>query len=59
MTSRRRDSPVAFRAGHARADRWEDAVEAALRQAAPIPRGGNLGFLYVSDRLAPAAAEIL
>ena len=59
MTSRRRDSPVAFRAGHARADRWEDAVEAALRQAAPLPRGANLGFLYVSDRLAPAAAEIL
>ncbi len=59
MTSRDRASPVAFRAGHARADRWEDAVEAALRQAGPIPAGANLGFAYVSDRLAPAAAEIL
>ena len=59
MTSRGRDGPVAFRAGHARADRWEDAVEAALRQLGPIPAGANLGFAYLSDRLAPAAAEIL
>jgi small ligand-binding sensory domain FIST len=59
MTARRRDSPVAFRAGHARADRWEDAAEAALRQVGPIPAGANLGFAYLSDRLAPAAAEIL
>jgi small ligand-binding sensory domain FIST len=59
MTARGRGSRVAFRAGHARADRWEDAVEGALRQVGPIPTGANLGFAYVSDRLAPAAAEIL
>jgi small ligand-binding sensory domain FIST len=59
MTARRREPPVAFRAGHARADRWEDAVAEALRRLAPIPAGASLGFLYVSDRLATAAGEIL
>lgn len=54
-----RERPVAFRAGHARADRWEDAAEEALRRAGDIPPGANLGFLYVSDRLAGAAAEIV
>jgi small ligand-binding sensory domain FIST len=59
MSSHRGDSPVAFRAGHARADRAQDAVEEALHRAAPIPPGANLGFFYVSDQLAGAAAEIL
>lgn len=59
MTPGRQERPVAFRAGHARADRWEDAIERALRQMRPVPAGANLGFLYVSDRLAAAAGEIL
>jgi small ligand-binding sensory domain FIST len=59
MTVRGRESPVAFRAGHARADKWEDAVAAALRALGPVPARANLGFAYVSDRLAPAAAKIL
>ncbi len=59
MTTRRRERRVAFRAGHARAARWEDAVEEALRQVGAPPAGANLGFLYVSDRLAAAAGEIL
>jgi small ligand-binding sensory domain FIST len=59
MTVRGRPGPVVFRAGHARAERWEDGVEAALRQVGAIPAGANLGFAYVSDRLAGAAGEIL
>jgi small ligand-binding sensory domain FIST len=59
MTAHRREHPVAFRAGHARADRGEDAVAEALRRLGPIPTGANLGFLYVSDRLASAAGAIL
>jgi small ligand-binding sensory domain FIST len=59
MTVRGRPGPVAFRAGHARAERWEDGVEEALRQVGAIPAGANLGFAYVSDRLAGAAGEIL
>jgi small ligand-binding sensory domain FIST len=59
MTTHRREQPVAVRAGHARADRWEDAVAETLRRLGPIPAGANLGFLYVSDRLAAAAGAIL
>ena len=59
MSGRSPEGPVAFRAGHARADHWRDAVEQALRQICEIPRAANLGFLYVSDRLDGAPAEIL
>jgi len=59
MTSSRAAPTVAFRAGHARAADWQDAVEEALRQIGPAQPGANLGFLYVSDRLGGDAAEIL
>ncbi|HKC42529.1 MAG TPA: FIST C-terminal domain-containing protein [Burkholderiales bacterium] len=55
----RAGSAVGFRAGHARADRWRDAAEASLRRMGTIPPGANLGFLYLSDRLAGAAADVL
>jgi small ligand-binding sensory domain FIST len=50
---------VAFRAGHARADHWQDAVAQALRGIGEVPRGANLGFVYVSDRLDGAPADVL
>lgn len=50
---------VAFRAGHARADRWEDAADEALARMGGSPHNANLGFVYVSDRLAGAARDIL
>jgi small ligand-binding sensory domain FIST len=59
MSGRGPDTPVAFRAGHARADHWQDAVGQALRGIGEIPRSANLGFLYVSDRLDGAPGEIL
>ena len=55
----RAGSTVGFRAGHARSDRWRDAVEESLRRIGTIPTGANLGFLYLSDRLAGAAADVL
>ena len=48
-----------FRAGHGRAEQWQDAVEAALRQMGDPPAGANLGFVYMTDWLAPAARAIL
>src|SRR5262245_49255816 len=58
MTSRR-PAAVSFCVGHARAERWLDAAEGALRQMGRIPPEANLGFLYVSDRLGGDAQEIL
>jgi len=48
-----------FRAGHGRAEQWQDAVEAALRQMGDPPAGANLGFVYMTDWLAPAGRAIL
>ena len=48
-----------FRAGHGRAEQWQDAVEAALRQMGDPPVGANLGFVYMTDWLAPAGRAIL
>ena len=59
MTARRVAAATSFRAGHARADRWQDAVDEALAGVGPAPRGANLGFVYMSDRLGGGAAEIL
>ncbi len=58
MTARRAVT-AAFGLGHARAERWQDAAQDALRQIGPVVPGANLGFLYVSDRLGGAAQEIL
>jgi small ligand-binding sensory domain FIST len=59
MTTPHAAPTVAFRAGHARAADWQEAVDEALRQIGPAQTGANLGFLYVSDRLGGDAAEIL
>ena len=59
MTARRVAAATSFRAGHARADRWQDAVDEALAGIGPAPRGANLGFVYMSDRLGGDAAEVL
>jgi len=59
MSTRRIATASAFRAGHARAARWQDAVEEALAGVGTPPLGANLGFVYVSDRLGDAAGEVL
>lgn len=48
-----------FRVGHGRDPHWQAAVEAALRQMGDPPRGANLGFVYVTDHLAPAGRAIV
>lgn len=58
MTARY-SATTAFRVGHARAEQWRDATEAALRRIGGVPADANLGFLYVSDRLGGDAHEIL
>ena len=59
MTASRAERTVAFRAGHATAPAWRDAVGAALDEIGVMPAGANLGFLYVSDRLADDAPALL
>lgn len=59
MTGRGTATASAFRAGHARAARWQDAVEQALAASGDPPPGANLGFLYVSDRLGGSAGDML
>lgn len=41
----------AFRLGHAADADWETLTNACLRQIGNVPRGTNLGFLYVTDML--------
>ena len=48
-----------FRVGHGRHEQWQEAVEAALRQMGDPPPGANLGFVYVTDHLAPAGLAIV
>lgn len=48
-----------FRVGHGRHEQWQEAVEAALRQIGDPPPGANLGFVYVTDHLAPAGRAIV
>ena len=59
MTGRGTATASAFRAGHARAARWQDAIRQALAGAGDPPPGANLGFLYVSDRLGESAGAML
>jgi small ligand-binding sensory domain FIST len=40
-----------FRLGHAADADWETLTDACLRQIGDVPRGANLGFLYVTDML--------
>jgi small ligand-binding sensory domain FIST len=58
MTARQ-SATTAFRVGHARAERWREATDTALRQIGGVPPEANLGFLYVSDRLGDDGAAIL
>lgn len=48
-----------FRVGHAHAEHWRDAVNACLEMIGTVPPAASLGFVYLSDRLAPHAKRIL
>ena len=48
-----------FALGHGSGEDWKAACDAALARLAPPPPGANLGFLYLSDRFANTASEIL
>lgn len=48
-----------FRAAHAGHAQWHTAAQNCLMALAPLPPGANLGFLYVTDVLAPALDDIL
>jgi small ligand-binding sensory domain FIST len=55
---------VQFRLAHAAHPDWSVAVEECLRQLSQAPageraRGANLGFVYVTDALAPHTEEIV
>ena len=47
-----------FRIGHAAGGNWRDLCRAALAQLGPLPRGANIGFVYVTDALAAALGDI-
>lgn len=47
------------RVAHASAADWSSAVGLCLRQLQPVPAHANLGFLYVTDALAPYAQNVL
>ncbi|MCI0400904.1 MAG: FIST C-terminal domain-containing protein [Gammaproteobacteria bacterium] len=49
----------AFRFGHASAGSWQEAAKACLSQTGRSASTANLGFLYVTDWLAPHLSEIL
>lgn len=57
--TRTKDGATGFRVGHGRSQHWQEAVEAALRQLGDPPSGANLGFVYVTDHLAPAGRAIV
>ncbi len=44
---------------HTSGDNWLDLCTRALDQLGPIPQDAALGFIYVSDRLAAEAGEIV
>lgn len=48
-----------FRAGHGRGADWAALVESCLDQMLPLPPSANLGFVYLTDRLADRAADIV
>ena len=47
-----------FRLGHAADADWETLTDMCLRQIGEVPRGTNLGFLYVTDMLDDDLARI-
>jgi len=48
-----------FRFGHAAEADWETATATCLAAMAPLPANANVGFVYVTDRLAEALDLIL
>ena len=48
-----------FKYGHASDGQWQESVRACLEQIGRVPPAANLGFLYVTDLLAPHISEIL
>ena len=48
-----------FKYGHSAASQWREATQACLSQAGEIPPAANLGFIYVTDRLAGQMQDIL
>lgn len=51
-------SPV-FRSGLGVGADWGACVTTALAELGPLPEGANLGFVYVTDALAPDLASLL
>ncbi len=49
----------AFRAAHATAGSWTEACKACVEQLGELDEAFNLGFIYVTDALAPELAGIL
>ena len=48
-----------FKYGHSAASQWREATQACLSQMGEIPATTNLGFIYVTDRLAGQMQDIL
>ena len=48
-----------FRLGHTSGSGWREVADACLVQIGTPPVSANLGFLYVTDALAPDLARIL
>ena len=49
----------AFRAAHATAGSWTEACKACVEQLGELDEAFNLGFIYVTDALAPELAGIV
>jgi small ligand-binding sensory domain FIST len=54
-----RSSGGRFRAGHASAANWRDAVASILAQLGPAPLPAGPGFVYITDRFAGEAPAIV
>ena len=50
---------AAFHSAHAAHENWREAVDACLERLGTIPRGTNLGFLYVTDKFVDHLEGIL
>jgi len=48
-----------FKYGHSNAPQWSEAAQACLSQMGDIPATANLGFIYVTDKLANRMSDIL
>ncbi len=48
-----------FQLAHSSGAGWEECTRNCLDQIGPEPMGANLGFVYVTDALAPALREIV